>query len=536
MTEFDFIVAGSGATGAMAAQTLAQRGASVLILDGGRRDTRYAGLIPPKAFVDIRREEEEQHRYFLGDRFESAAYREIAPGAQFTPPREFIVDGVDELLKVRSDSFAPVESLARGGLASGWGLHCGVYSDAELERASLPAADMHDAYQTVADRIGISGAAGDDARPYTYGDLQRIQPPLPLDPTAEHVAARYARNRALMNARGYHLGRPTLALLSQPKDGRNASALRDMDFYDDAERAAWRPAVTLGELAALPNVAYAGNVLMTRFEERDGWVDAVVRDIDGGEERRYGARRLVLACGALGTARVVLRSLPSDGVRLPLLCNAYTYMPCVVPHRVGRAMPERNNSLVQLALFHDADGTQRDIAVGTIFTYRSLMLFRLLRETPLNVRDARIFMQYLLSGLLIAGIDHPQAPSDGKRLWLEPDPASPTGDALAIAFELSAGERIAYDARERGFARTLRSLGAWPVKRIRPPLGSSIHYAGTLPFAANERDFTLGSNGRLRGTSNVFVADGSGFTFLPAKGLTLSLMANAHRIATGLAQ
>jgi choline dehydrogenase-like flavoprotein len=242
----------------------------------------------------------------------------------------------------------------------------------------------------------------------------------------------------------------------------------------------------------------------------------------------------VLACGALGTARVVLRSLPSDGVRLPLLCNTYTYMPCIVPRRIGRAMPERSNSLVQLALFHDPDAAQRDIAVGTIFSYRSLMLFRLLRETPINVRDARIFMQYLLSGLLIAGIDHPQAYSEGKQLWLEPDPASPTGDTLAIAFDLTAGELLQYDERERGFAQTLRSLGAWPVKRVRPPLGSSIHYAGTLPFAGDERPFTQSPNGRLRGTRNVFVADGSGFTFLPAKGLTLSLMANAHRVAAGL--
>jgi hypothetical protein len=35
----------------------------------------------------------------------------------------------------------------------------------------------------------------------------------------------------------------------------------------------------------------------------------------------------------------------------------------------------------------------------------------------------------------------------------------------------------------------------------------------------------------LGGTKNVFVADGSGFKYLPAKGLTLTLMANAHLVA-----
>ena len=41
----------------------------------------------------------------------------------------------------------------------------------------------------------------------------------------------------------------------------------------------------------------------------------------------------------------------------------------------------------------------------------------------------------------------------------------------------------------------------------------------------------LRQNGRLKGTSRVMVADGSGLTYLPAKGLTLSLMANAHNVA-----
>ncbi|HEY5426617.1 MAG TPA: GMC oxidoreductase, partial [Candidatus Tumulicola sp.] len=87
-----------------------------------------------------------------------------------------------------------------------------------------------------------------------------------------------------------------------------------------------------------------------------------------------------------------------------------------------------------------------------------------------------------------------------------------------------------------GFVRALRTLGAWPVERIHPPLGSSIHYGGTLPFADQETAFTLSRDGRLHGTRAVFVADGSGFTFLPAKGVTFSLMANAHRVAKRLAE
>lgn len=530
MSDFDVLVVGSGATGTMAARTLAEAGARTLIVDGGAADAHYAPLIPQRTFLDIRRSCADQHRYFLGDAFESVAYRKLAAGAQLTPPRRFVAEGTQEWLRRAPTGFAPVESLARGGLAGAWGLNCQVYSDAELSRAGLPAAAMREAYQTVCDRIGLSGAGDDDARPYTYGNLAGVQPPIPLDPLASALVRRYERARERLRAGGFALGRPTLALLTQPRDARRATELRDMDFYDDAGDSAWRAQSELDALLRRPNVAYATGIV-TRFEERDGRVRVVALDPAGGS-RDFEARRLVLACGALGTARVVLRSLGAGAARLPLLCNDYTYVPCVVPAQIGRSMPERNTGLVRLLLLHDA--APDDVAVGTLFSYRALMLFRLLRETPLGVRDARRLLQYLLSGLLVAGIDHPQAPSSGKSLWLQPDASSPTGDALAVEYALTQAERRAHDARERAYLRALRALGAYAIKRVHPPLGASIHYAGTLPFSDAGARFSLARDGRLAGTRDVFVADGSGFAFLPAKGLTLSLMANAHRVARGV--
>lgn len=536
MTQFDFVVVGSGATGVMAAQTLAEGGATVLVIDGGQTGDRYEKLVPDADFVTLRETDDEQYRYFLGERFESAAYRSVGAGAQLTPPRRFIVDGVDELLKTHAPTFAPIESLAVGGLASGWGLLCGVYSDAELSQASLPIGDMRSAYQTVADRIGISGAAGDDAQPYTYDGLQGIQPPVPLDPTAAAIADGYARRRASLQSGGYHLGRPALALLTQRKDDREPTALHDMDFYSDAGKSGWRPAIALNALRRRPNVSYVPGVFAWRFEEGPEGTAVIARDLRDGSERRFSGRRVVLACGTLGTARIVLRSLQTSNESLPMLCNPYTYAPCIVPSRLGQTMPRRNNSLVQLVVFHDPDGSHRDVAMGTIFTYRSLLLFRLMREMPLGIRDARTLMQYLLSGFVIVGIDHPQPYSAEKFIRLQRDAASPTGDALDITFSLTRDERQANELRERGFLRMLRSLGALPIKRVHPPLGASIHYAGTLPFSKQERRFALDVDGRLHGTRNIFVADGSGFTFLPAKGLTLSLMANAHRVGASLSK
>jgi choline dehydrogenase-like flavoprotein len=41
----------------------------------------------------------------------------------------------------------------------------------------------------------------------------------------------------------------------------------------------------------------------------------------------------------------------------------------------------------------------------------------------------------------------------------------------------------------------------------------------------------LRPDGKLHGAKRVYVADGSGFNYLPAKGLTFTIMANAHLAA-----
>jgi hypothetical protein len=70
---------------------------------------------------------------------------------------------------------------------------------------------------------------------------------------------------------------------------------------------------------------------------------------------------------------------------------------------------------------------------------------------------------------------------------------------------------------------------------VRPGPGSSIHYAGTFPMSAEPSELTTARDGLLAGTRRVHLADGSLLRRLPAKGLTLTLMANADRVGTAVA-
>jgi choline dehydrogenase-like flavoprotein len=62
-------------------------------------------------------------------------------------------------------------------------------------------------------------------------------------------------------------------------------------------------------------------------------------------------------------------------------------------------------------------------------------------------------------------------------------------------------------------------------------MGASVHYAGTLPMSREGGALTTTADCRSLDFPNLIVADGSTFPFLPAKNLTLTLMANAARVA-----
>jgi hypothetical protein len=531
--EYDVLIVGSGASGAMAAQTLGGSGRRVAVLDVGERDATYGPLVPARDFTTIRTTDPEQHTYFLGADYEGLAWADNRVGSQLTPPRGHLVRGVRASIPLVSETFFPLESLAYGGLGGGWGLGCFAFSPEELERAGLPPGPVREAYQVVADRIGISGAC-DDAAPYCLDGLQRIQPAPPLEENLAGLLAAYERRRTRLNRDGIHLGRSALALLTEPKDGREPTAGHDMDFWSDHGRSAYRSWITMDALRAEGAIEYLDGRLVTRFEEHADAVAVEAIRGDGSGAERLSARRLVLAPGALGTARIVLRSLGEAERRLPLLSNPYTYMPCVQPRMLGRAIAAHKPSFSPLIMYRDPGAGSGEILQAAFFSYRSLLLFKLVREVPLGFRDARRIVHELLSSFTIAGIHHPDHGDPSRTVRLVPHPESPTGDALAADFRLRDDEQRANDAHEALLARTLRRLGCFPLKTIRTPHGASIHYGGTLPVSADDAPFTLHESGRLAGTRRVYVADGSGLRYLPAKGITLTLMANAHRVSAGV--
>jgi choline dehydrogenase-like flavoprotein len=526
----DHVVVGSGITGAQAAHALIEGGARVVMLDGGFKDETYADLISPQDHLTLRAGDPEQHRWLLGDRYEGVPWGEAAH--TLTPPRQHIVRETERWLPAQGD-FQRMESLAYGGLGAGWGAGSAVYTRAELERAGLDPDRIAPAYEVVGRRIGLS-AERDDATPYCAQGLVTLQPPLKMDESIVALRAVYERKRAAFRARGIVMGKVPMAVLTQPLGGRGANPYTDMEFWADHARSVYRPWMTVEALRSRESFEYRPGRFVTRFEELADRVVVHVKRLDGAPDERVLARRLVLGTGALGSARIVMRSQPALE-QVPLLTNAYCIAPCLHVRRLGRPLGRSRSSLGQLEMYLDPHGDGRDVRMVSLYTYRSLLLFKLVKEMPLALGDGLKLMRALAPSLVLATINHPDRMEPGKGARRVRDEASPTGDALRFEYRRTDAELREDDACERRITAAMGALGAPALKRQVMKSGATVHYAGTIPYGDGEAPGTLAADGRLAGTRRVYLADGSGFRYLPGNGLTFTLMAWAHTVGRDLA-
>jgi choline dehydrogenase-like flavoprotein len=525
----DVVVVGSGPGGVNAAAALVAAGRRVLMLDVGRRELRYATLVPAVPFPELRRTDPAQHRYFLGDELEGVPFGPVKVGAQLTPPRQYIGADDDPRLPVDSDGFAVVQSLARGGLGAGWGAGVFPFDDAELRDMGLGLDAMAPHYDRVVERIGVAGPV-DDLAPF-FPPSAALQPPLDLDVNATRLLAAYTRRRARLNAAGFFLGHARLAVCTRRHHERGPERYLDLAYWADPDRSVYRPQWTLEDLERAPGFTYLSGRFVERFADGPDGVRVVCRA--AGVEEVHEARALVLAAGALGSARIALASLGRYDTPVPILCNPYEYVPTVHVGMLGRTAGERRHGMAQLtAMLRTGEGSR--LLQAQVFSYRSLLTFKLMKEVPLGYRSSLQALRLLMPSFAILGLHHEDRPTPEKRLVLRRGHGG-APDTLEVRYRPSEAETAAQDRDRRRLLRAFLSLGCVPLSTVRPGHGANMHYAGTFPMRAAGGDLTCDADGRLRPCHNVYLGDGSVFPWLPAKGLTFTLMANADRVGVRLA-
>jgi choline dehydrogenase-like flavoprotein len=513
---YDLIVIGSGPGGASLVHRLAPTGARILLLERGD----YLPRSPDNWSAQS---------VFVDDLYQTKEIWYGGDGSRFHPGLHYYVGGNSKvygaaLLRLRERDFQELRH--RDGLSPAW---------------PLPYSEFEPYYAEAERLFHVHGQRGEDfteppaSGPYPY-------------PAVSHEPAIVALSEQ-MERSGLHPFHLPLGILLDEHDGKptRASPCIRCNAFDgfpcplnakaDAQICCVDPT-----LAAYPNVTLLTGAYASKLEtDSSGRVVTAVQVQRAGQDERYAAHLIVVACGALSSALLLLRSANDRHPRG--LANG--------SDQVGRNYM-RHNQAILLALMPEANDTvfQKTLAVSDYYFSAEDWGF------PLGL----IQMCAATHGAQIRGEALPE--------WLEWVPKMPF-EAIArrsMGFWLSsedlprAGNRIFYDGErvvlniEPNNTEALRRLrhklqailsraGAHPTLFEHKlyfgqdiPIGGTAHQAGTARFGSDPASSVLDLDCKAHELDNLYLSDASFFPSIGAVNPTLTIIANALRVADKLKQ
>jgi choline dehydrogenase-like flavoprotein len=530
------LIVGSGATGVHFATTALARGHQVVMLDVGHE--RPPAVAPGADFDTLKEQLEDPAAYFLGASGEAVVYP--GPAAKFYgfPPSKSYVFASPAPFSSENTGFEAVTSFAAGGLAEAW--TGGVYSLNDGELADFPCdyTELEPHYREVARRIGIS-AVDDDLARFTPMSPE-YQPALEPDGHTRLLLARYGERREVLHRKlGFYLGRSRVAVLSRDQDDRKACDYLGRCLWGCPRESLYAPGMTLRRLRTDPRFRYVSGMWVEHFSSDNGRITGIAaRPIAGGDRVSFTADHYVLAAGTLCSSRIVLDSIYQATGRIVeltgLMDNRQLMIPFLTLPMLGRPVSTHSYQFHQLAL--GIEGQRPDEYIhGQMTALKAASIHPIVNSMPVDMRSALGIFRATHAALGVANVWLHDRRRDENVLTIRPGGESGrTG--MTIRY-FPAGD----DAERVRHALRVVKKALWKLGAIVPPgmtkilpLGSSIHYAGTLPMSRMAKPLTVSPACRSHDFENLILADGATFPFLPAKNLTYTLMANAVRAASTL--
>jgi choline dehydrogenase-like flavoprotein len=419
---------------------------------------------------------------------------------------------------------ADVVSAAYGGFSNVWGAQ--VMPFARSVTDAWPIGPLEPHYRAVLAEIPYAAESDDLAEHFPLlGD----EAPLPhLAPRTARVLGRYARHRARLRERGIRMGKARLAL-----DARRCVGA-GLCLTGCPYGLVYSAAHTFDALRRTGRIRYRSGLLATRVVEDGDHARVVARDVGSGTREELVADRVFVACGGIGSARLTAASLGHVDRTLGMVESQQFVIPMLSFGATPDPRPDPGMTLNQFTMTLAEDERAYDLAQIHYYTYNAA--FDAALPAPLRWPGSGLLRGQVLRRVTAAIGYLPSWHSPGLELRIGPA----SDDATLPTAEVHGGD---LPASGRGLLRrTLwRLVRAAPLLDLYPFLpslsvsrpGKSYHFGGSFPHADGPpSDVTTDALGRPGPWRRIHLVDGSVLPSIPATTFTLTVMANAHRIAS----
>ena len=538
---WDVVVIGTGIGGATFGHAMARAGQQVLFCERGAAHLDQAGSGGTSLTGHYPEED-----------LPGAIARHLAPDQRLLRQAGRAIDLLDDVSGRKTRSFVPFVGSGTGGSSALYGMAMERFFPADFEPRgqhpgdsdnSLPAAwplsytELAPWYSQAEALYRVRGSV-DPLR--TAFDLPRSLPAPPaLTPAADWLTQH-------LSATGLHPYRLPMACEFLPGCQGCQGYLCPKACKNDSARICLAPAVTEHGAQLLADCT------VVKLEARQQQVTGVVCRLADGSLRTLRARTVALAAGALQSPALLLRSAseawPDGLANRSGLVGRNLMRHCIDLHALtlpdhARPLADENRQK-QLAFNDFYAGTAGKL--GSVQSFGRLppqqMLFASLLDDvahspwaallPLLRRAEPLLaptLRQLAQESMILAATLEDLPSASNRVTLSPSQA----DGLCLYYRMTAGQRQRVATLRKLIAARLRPL---PVRLLKQADNNQrlAHVCGTLRFGNSAANSVLDVNNRAHGLDNLFAVDAS---FFPSSGGTnpsLTIAANAMRVASHL--
>jgi choline dehydrogenase-like flavoprotein len=516
------VVIGSGPAGVAAAQALCDAGRRVTVLDaGGQIEAGQRDV-----FDALARSEPERWPAELAQH----ARNSFPVGLKHVPLKPsygslFPYALEDSDLPVARVGAETLPSLAYGGLSNSWGASVLPFRQCDIEDWPISLAELGPHYEAVLRFVPVAAEPDELAEAVPlYTDSPGV---LRRGPQAEMVLSHLRRHAAALRGAGFAFGASRLAVATAQEDPRRCR-YGGLCLHGCPYGSIYNAAHTLEALVRAGRVDYRGGVYVDRLSEAGGVVK-----IDFHQRRRpaergeLSASRVFVACGSISSTRLVLESLGRARFSHRLRDSQYFVVPLLTARAAPVSVQTQGNTLAQVFVeLEDERVSDRTVHLQ-VYGYNDVLLSAVAGRLPVSAsRLERLLRPVLGRMVVIQGFLHSE---DSPGLTVEGD-----GNGLRIVGDDVGPAAARVKRLVRRLTANARLLGMVPLPGLlqvgRPGKGN--HLGGSLPMRREPGELETDTLGRPRGWERVHVVDAAVFPSFPATTVTLSVMANAHRIAT----
>ena len=507
MEQFDLIIIGSGAGGSTLGYALADSGKKILIIERGH-------------YLPREKENWEPREVFLENRYHTKELWYDDQGRPFTPGMNYYVGGNTKvygaaLLRLREKDFDELEHY--GGISPAWPVKYKDFQPWYLKAETL--------YQVHGKRKEDPTEPPESA-PYPYD-------PISHEPYIQNLADQ-------MKAQKLHPFHLPLGLMLNEKDRAHSACIR-CDTCDGfpclVNAKADAQTVCLDIALRSKNVTLlTGAKALQLIADDAGKKIIEVEVLHDGKKERYRADTFVVSCGAINSAALLLRSKHpkhprglanrSDQVGRNYMFHTNSVMIAVSTHK----NPTKYQKTLAINDFY-FNAPDSALPLGHIQLLGNVKKEMLKEEAPRFAPD--FALDYLAEHSVGWWLTTEDLPSPDNRIVLNQN-----GD---IAIHYKANNEEAHKRLLEKLKEILKTTDGhqhlFPNQTYlsqQIPIAGCAHQAGTLRFGTNPDTSVLDLGCKAHELDNLYVVDSSFFPAIGAVNPTLTIIANALRVAKAL--